>query len=154
MTAAPRVFEWVAPLLGDGTGCWVIFPQDPMESFGKKNLIPIRAEIDGEPYRGSLANMGDGPCLVVLKAIREKIGKQAGDTVRVRLWLDTEPRVVEPPEDLRAGWDARAAEVWEGLSPSHRREYARWIEEAKKPETRQARVAKAAQMLADGKKLR
>ena len=42
---------------------------------------------------------------------------------------------------------------FEQLAPTHRKEYIRWIEEAKKPETRQNRIAKAVEMLAAGKKI-
>ena len=46
-------------------------------------------------------NMGNGPMIGVLKAIREKIGKGEGDTVRVTLERDTAERTVEVPADLQ-----------------------------------------------------
>jgi len=159
MDTPPRVYEWEAPLVGgtgDGSGAFVGFPWNPKECFGKANLVPVWAEFDGERYRGSIANMGSGPCLIVLKQIREKIGKQAGDTVHVKVWLDTEPRVVEAPQDLvvALGSDQPALQVWNRLSNSHRREYVQWIEDAKKAETRALRVAKSLILLKEGKPLR
>jgi uncharacterized protein YdeI (YjbR/CyaY-like superfamily) len=57
------------------------------------------------------------------------------------------------PEELAVALDrapsARAA--WDAFSPSHRREYSEWIGEAKRPETRAARVAQAIEWLAEGK---
>src|SRR4051794_13653907 len=84
----------------DGSGgAWVDIPFDVEKAFGKKR-VPIRATIDGESYRGSLVRMG-GDChmLLVRRAIREKIGKKAGDTVSVTLLEDTAPRTVPVPPD-------------------------------------------------------
>lgn len=61
---------------------------------------------------------------------------------------------VEAPPDLAqalAGQEEAAA-LWAKLAPSHRREYARWVEEAKRPETRARRVAQAVEMMATGQK--
>ncbi len=72
-------------------GAYIVFPYDIRREFGK-GRVKVSACFDGEPYEGSIVNMGvrdeDGNvCYIlgVLKAIRERIGKQAGDTVRVRL---------------------------------------------------------------------
>lgn len=62
------------------------------------------------------------------------------------------PRVSVPPELAKALLrhpDAKAA--FDAFSPSHRREYAEWITEAKKPETKERRVQQALEMLAEGK---
>ena len=70
--------------------------------------------------------------------------------------LDTDPRTVDLDEDEQAAIDADEAanETWETLSYSHRREYHLWIEDAKKPETRERRIAKMVALLAQGKKLK
>jgi len=153
----PKVFEWDALIVeGGGGGAFVRFPWDLKQEFGKANLVPVRVDWEGEAYHGSLANMGTGPLLVVLKSIREKIGKQPGDTVHVKLWHDTAPRTVETPEDLALALaDQPAAQAtWDRLSNSHRREYVRWITEAKKAETRASRVAKALGLLTEGRSYR
>jgi Domain of unknown function (DUF1905) len=79
---------------------WVGVPFDVEQTFGKKR-VPIKATIDGAPYRGSLVRMG-GPCHlpIVLKEIREKIGKGPGYAVDIVLEEDTEPRVVQISADL------------------------------------------------------
>ncbi|OUQ43740.1 enoyl-ACP reductase [Gemmiger sp. An120] len=70
-------------------GAYIRFPYDICTEFGKGR---VKAEItfDGEPYSGSIVNMGvkneDGSICYIIgirKDIREKIGKQPGDTVRV-----------------------------------------------------------------------
>ncbi|MDR0306688.1 MAG: DUF1905 domain-containing protein [Chitinispirillales bacterium] len=72
-------------------GAYVVFPYDIRAEFGK-GRVKVRAAFDGEPCDGSVVNMGvkntDGSiCYIigVLKEIRAKIGKQAGDTVRVTI---------------------------------------------------------------------
>lgn len=153
MSDQPKVYEWTATISGgggDGSASFLPFPWDPKECFGKGNLVPVHIDFEGETYRGDIANMGSGPCIVVLKRIREKLGKGPGDSIRVRLWHDTEPRIVEAPADLAEGLaDAPEAQsFWDGLSPGNRRLYVGWIESAKKPETRAARVAKTVAQLA------
>lgn len=153
MNETPQVYEWTATVGGGGTGdgsaSFLAFPWDPKACFGKGNLVPVRIEFDGEPYQGDIANMGAGPCIVFVKAIREKLGKRPGDTVKVRLWHDTQPRVVEAPADLAAALTpvTEAQVFWDTLSPGNRRLYVKWIEEAKRPETRAARVGKAVDQL-------
>jgi len=137
-----------------GAGAFVAFPFDLRETFGTAGQVKIKCEFDGAPYRGSIVNMGSGPCIGILKSIREQIGKQAGDTVHVRLWKDEEPRVIEVPEDLLTALKS-VPEVYgsfEKLSYSHKREYVQWITEAKKEETRKARIEKTIEMLKQGKK--
>lgn len=139
-----------------GGGAFVAVPFDVEAAFGKKR-VPVRATIDGEPYRGTLARMG-GPChmLLVLKEIRAKIGKQAGDQVLVVLQEDDEPREVTIPVDLQRALDenAKAGAFFGSLSYTHRKEYVRWIEAAKRQQTRADRVARTAVMLAEGRKPR
>jgi bifunctional DNA-binding transcriptional regulator/antitoxin component of YhaV-PrlF toxin-antitoxin module len=145
-----------ARLESAGGGAFVTIPFDVEQVFGAKR-VPVKATIDGEPYRGSLVRMG-GPdhMLIVLKEIREKIGKGPGDEVEVTVEKDDEPRVVQPPPELAAALaaDPDAAAHFERLAYSHRREYVKWIEEAKRPETRAGRVGKAVAMLRDGRKLK
>ena len=139
--------------VGSG-GAGVEFPYDLEAEFGTRGNVPVRATLDGEPYRGSLMNCGLARhTLGVLKSVRAKIGKGPGDTIDVVVWKDGEVRTVEIPpafktllkkEGLLAGF--------EKLSYTHRKEYVRWIEEAKKEETRERRIAKAIAMLGKGVK--
>ncbi len=94
--------------------------------------------------------------LIVLKSIREKIGKQPGDTVEVVLELDTEPREVEVPLDFQTRLEAApdASAFFENLSYSNKWDYVLWIESAKRDETRQNRIEKAIMLLSESKKLK
>jgi hypothetical protein len=137
-----------------GSGAFVPFPYDVQEIFSTKGQVKIQCEFDGVPYRGSIVNMGSGPCIGVLKAIREQIGKQSGDTVHVKLWKDEAPRTVEIPDDLGSELERtpEISQLFEKLSYSHKREYIQWITDAKKEDTRKARVLKTIEMLSQGKK--
>ena len=94
--------------------------------------------------------------LIILKGIREQIGKTFGDQVKVTVEPDNEPRVVEIPKDLlkELKKDREAKAFFEKLAYSHQREYVAWIEAAKREETRQSRVLKTIGMLKKNKKTR
>jgi uncharacterized protein YdeI (YjbR/CyaY-like superfamily) len=94
--------------------------------------------------------MGGGAfCLGVHKATREAAGATFGDPVNVTVERDDEPREVVVPPELRAALDAdpAALQAWERLAPSHRREYANHVAEAKRAETRTHRAAQAVERL-------
>jgi len=127
-----------------GGGTLVPVPRAVAAKLGLKGMPRIQAVIAGTPYRGSLMPMGDGTyCLGVLKSIQEAAGVGVGDEIEVELELDTAPRTVEVPPDLAAALarDRKAAAAWEKLSYTNRKEIARSLEEAKKPETRERRLA-------------
>jgi hypothetical protein len=137
-----------------GGGAYVSIPFDVEQIFGNKRP-KVKATIEGVPYRGTLVRMG-GPnhMLPVLKEIREKIGKSFGDEIEVEVEEDTEPRQVEIPQDLKDAFESnpQALAFFARLSYSHQKEYVRWIEEARRVETRQARVAQTVEKLLQEKK--
>jgi hypothetical protein len=149
----PGPIEFDAVLQGDGQGAWVDVPFDLKATYGKGNLVPIVATYaPGVSYQGSLAKMGgEYAALLVRSDVRKQLGDpQPGDLIHVRLELDSAPRIVTLPEDAaeRVAADSEAAAFWETLSPSNRRNYTQWIEEAKKPETRQRRIDETVARLA------
>lgn len=147
----PGVIEFSATILNPGGGgAYVEFPFDTEEHFGTKGRVPIKATFDGEPYKGSMVRMGtEKHIIIILKKIREKIGKQADDTVQVKVELDDEPRIITLPDDVKKQLDEfpKAAEMFNKLSYSHQKEYVDWINESKKEETRWNRTDKMIQKL-------
>ena len=141
-------FKAVIENAGNG-GAYVKIPFDVNEVFGKKR-VQVNASFDGEPYRGLLVRMGEPwHILIVLKSIREKIGKSFGDEIHVTVEADDAARVIEIPPALAAAFEPEpeALAFFDTLAHSHRREYVRWIEEAKQESTREKRVAKTIEML-------
>jgi hypothetical protein len=137
-----------------GGGAFVEVPFDVEAAFGSKKP-KIKAVIEGIPYRGTLVRMGtECHLLLILKEIREKVGKTFGDEVKITVEPDTEPRVVEIPAELKKAFktNKEAKAIFEKLAYSHQREYVTWINEAKREETRQARIVKTIEMLKKGKK--
>ncbi len=139
-----------------GGGAFVEVPFDVEAAFGSKKP-KVKALIDGVPYRGTLVRMGtDCHLLLILKSIREQIGKTFGDEVKITVEPDIEPRLIEVPAELKKAFttekDAKA--FFDKLSYTHQREYVQWINEAKRDETRQSRVLKAVDMLKKSRKAR
>lgn len=87
---------------------------------------------------------------------RAAAGVAAGEEVDVDIQHDAAPREVTVPADLAdaLAHDATARRFFDGLSFTHRKEWVRSIEEAKKPETRSARVTKTLAALRAGKRTR
>jgi hypothetical protein len=124
-------------------------PFDPKQVFGKVRA-PVRVTIDGHEFRTTVVAISGRVLVGLNKEVQEGAGVAAGDRVSVELVLDEEPRTVEVPADLAAALDAESCAFLDSLSFTHRKEYVRWIEEAKRAETRQARIEKAAAMLEAG----
>lgn len=130
-------------------GTFVLFPHDTEKEFGTKGKVPVKATFDGFPYTGSLTKYGyPQHTLHVPKAIRDQAGKGPGDTLDVVLWKDEAERTLEVPLALAELMKKEGLlPFFESLSYTHRKEYCRWISDAKKQETRTKRLAKAVEMM-------
>jgi hypothetical protein len=115
--------------------------------------FPVVATVNGYTWRTSVARMRSEFLVGLNREVREGAGVQAGDTVTLDLALDTEPREVEVPPALAEALnsDPEAKVAYETMAFTHRKEYARWIAEAKRDETRERRVAQALDMIRHGK---
>jgi hypothetical protein len=137
-----------------GPAAAVVLDEEQVSTVGQgAKSFPVKATVNGYTWRGRVSRMRGEFLLGLNKEIRTAAGVEAGDAVRVELRLDAEERTVELPQALEralAG-DAKAKAGFDGLAYSHRKEYARWIGEAKKAETRERRVAKALELLREGK---
>jgi hypothetical protein len=131
-------------IVRDGPICFIPLGFDPKAVFGKARA-PVRVTLNGYTYRSTIAAMGGPPCIPLRRSHREAAGLEGGETIQVRVELDTEKREVKPPADLVKALKAepKALEQWGALSYTHQREHVEAIEEAKKPETRTRRIAAA-----------
>jgi hypothetical protein len=138
--------------LGGKTATGIAIPDEVIERLGAGKRPPVTITINGYTYRTTAVRMG-GRFLVPLSAEnRAAAGVAAGDDVTVDIALDTAPREVEMPPDLDTALDAEARAAYDGLSYTHRKEWVRWVEEARKPETRALRIEKTVLGLKAGKK--
>jgi hypothetical protein len=143
-----------ATLVPRGPAAAVVLDDEHVAVVGEgAKRFPVVASVNGYTWRTSVMRMG-GEFLVGLNhAVRQGADVEAGDTVDIELELDTAPREVDVPaalaDALASDRDARVA--FDRLAYTHRKEYARWIDDAKRDETRQRRVVQALRMLREGK---
>jgi len=149
-----KKYKFRATIESAGSGACILFPFDVEKEFGTRGQVPVKVTFDGVPYTGSMVKYGRPEhMLPILKAIRERIGKGPGDTIEVVVERDESVRTVQiPPEFARLMKKDGVLAAFERLSFTHRKEYCRWITEAKKEETRKNRLAKAIEMLKAGVK--
>jgi hypothetical protein len=137
-----------------GPAAAVVLDDEQVAEVGEgAKRFPVVATVNGYTWRTSVARMG-GEFLVGLnREVRQGAGVEAGDEVDVTIELDSAPREVEVPEALAAALaaDPRAKAAFEGMAFTHRKEYARWVAEAKREETRERRVQQALEMIRAGK---
>ena len=141
-------------LSAGGGGHAVVVPKEVAAAFPTKRPA-VLARVDGVEYRSRLAVYGGKSYLGLRKDLLRQIGRQAGEVVEIVVEEDRTPvpapaEVVEPPELSAAlAEDPAARAAYQALPPSHRREYTKWIGEAKQAETRAERVRKMVRRLSD-----
>ncbi len=120
-------------------------PPIPADKKTSNRSVKVKGTIDGyEIKQYHLMPMGDGNMFLPLKAdMRKKIGKQAGDTVHIILYIDNDPLEI-PDEFVMCLTDEPAAmDFFYSISESEKKYYIQWIYSAKRMETRDERMAKA-----------
>jgi uncharacterized protein YdeI (YjbR/CyaY-like superfamily) len=93
------------------------------------------------------------PMISVSAEVRDRSGASGGDQLEVEVELDTSPRELTVPEDLRAALDRdpRARATFDRLSYSNRQWHVLQVEGARSAETRQRRIEKSISALHEGK---
>jgi len=141
-------------LVPRGPAAAIVLDEEQVAAVGEgAKRFPVVATVNGFTWRATVTRMGGEFLLGFSREVRGQADLEAGDTVELELALDTAPREVEVPPalaDALAG-DAAARTAFDGLSYTHRKEYARWIDEAKRDGTRERRVAEALRMLREGR---
>jgi hypothetical protein len=137
-----------------GPAAAVVLTAEQVADVGEgKKAFPVQATISEYTWAGRVSRMGGEFLLGLNRDVRSGAGVEAGDEVTVTITLDEAPREVEVPPALAQALDADTAAKarFDALAYSHRKEFARWIAEAKKDDTRERRVVQALQMLHDGR---
>jgi bifunctional DNA-binding transcriptional regulator/antitoxin component of YhaV-PrlF toxin-antitoxin module len=140
-----------AEILSAGRGGHVVVvPKDVAATFSSKRP-PVLAHVNGVEYRSRLAVYSGQSYLGLRKDLLRRLGVEIGDQVEIELVEDHEERVVVEPRELTQALaeNPAAQAAYQKLPFTHRNEYARWIEEGKKPETRADRVAKTIKRLTE-----
>lgn len=120
-----------------------------VEQLGGGKRAAVTVTIGDHTARLRLAVMAGENLIGLSKAARAQLDVEIGDTVTATIRLDETPREVDVPDDLAAALrdNPSAAEAFEKLAYSHRKEYAVWVAGAKRPETRQRRVTQTIERL-------
>jgi hypothetical protein len=132
---------------------YLVVPLDARSLWGEARP-PVAGTVNGVPFRSRLMVYGGRTVLGLTNALRAQAGITQGNQVEVVIDRDDAPRGVEVPEELQAALagDESARAAFDALAFTHRREYASWIAEAKREETRVRRAARAIEMLREGTK--
>lgn len=125
-------------------GAWTIAitPIDVKKVFGRKGHVRVKGTIDGFPFDDtSLMPMGTGEhCMAIRSEIRKAIRKNAGDTIEIILEEDFSELKI--PEELIEAFEAspEAKQLFDAFSPSHKRNYTKYVAGSKNKETRTRRA--------------
>jgi len=106
---------------------------------------PVRGLLAGTRFKGTASRSGGVLRVPVTRALLERAGVARGERVEVALERDSAPRPIAVPDELQAVLDSEPglAEAFAAMAPSHRRAWAQYVGEAKRPETRERRASSA-----------
>lgn len=108
-----------------------------------RKAFPVTLTLNGTVLPLRLARMGGENMIGLAKAARAQAGAEIGGAYDVEISAEAGERTVQVPADLAAALaaDPAAESGFAALAYSHRKEYVRWVTEAKREETRATRVA-------------
>jgi bacteriocin resistance YdeI/OmpD-like protein/uncharacterized protein DUF1905 len=148
----PKV-HWFQAVLGgeEGERPLVELPFDVKAEYGSARA-KVKATVNGVEIRTTVAVYGGRSYVGFRREFPDAAGIAIGERVSVRIEPDEGPREVVVPADLASalGKDAAARTAFDALAFTHRKEYAAWVSEAKRPETRVGGVQKTIEMLRAG----
>jgi hypothetical protein len=153
VTASEGALRLHAKFEPRGPAAAIVLTDEQVAVLGAGKTLPVRVTANGITVAARIARMGGENLLGFSKKLRAELGVEIGDVLEVVIAPDTAPREVAVPPALATALadDPAAKAAFEALAPSHRKEFARWIEEAKRDETRTSRVGQTLQMLHEGR---
>lgn len=136
-----------------GNRVFIAIPFNPNEAWGVKQRHYIMGTVNGHRVRGSLGSDGTRYFLPLGAVWRRDNGLEAGSEVDVVLSPEG-PQSAGLSPDVAAALDAepQASAFFASLATFYRNTYIKWIEGAKRPETRSARIQEMIELLKAGKK--
>jgi hypothetical protein len=128
-------------------------PDEVLAGLAGGKRPPIRVTLNGYTYRTTVGSMNGVAMISVSADVRAQSGVNAGDELDIELELDTSPRELTVPDDLRAAIDRdpKARETFDRLSYSNRQWHVLQVESARTAETRERRIGKSVAALRQGK---
>ncbi|MEI2785296.1 MAG: YdeI/OmpD-associated family protein [Candidatus Nanopelagicales bacterium] len=132
-----------------GTSPYVDVPDEVLAQISEKRRVPVAVTVNGYTFRTTIAPMKGCLLLGFNKVNAAAAQVAAGDVIDIEMDLDTAPREVDVPVELRQALAAvpQAQAAYEALSYTHRREWAQYVATAKQAQTRVRRAAKAVAQL-------
>jgi len=142
-------------LASEKTRARLVLPFDPLIEWGRRERYDVHGTVGGVKMRGPLQHDGGAWFLLLGPAWLRDSGLDAAQELDVELALEG-PQRGTLAADVQAALDAEphALAFFESLPTFYRKNYVRWIEEAKRPETRAVRIAQAVALLRDGRRER
>ena len=126
----------------DGRNTGIEVDAAVLDEWGVGKRVPVIVNVNGFEYRSTITSMKGRYLLSFSSDKREATGLAAGDPITVTLTYDPAERTVDVPEDLAAALEAAGVRAaFDNLAFTFRKEHARAVEDAKKPETRERRIA-------------
>ncbi len=152
MTGRTLTFRAVLEPHGPAAAVLLSDEQLAAVSDGRKTP-PVRVTVNGHTFAGRIARRHGETMIGFSRATREACGVEPGEEIELTVAPDDAPREVEVPGDLATALAAApgASERFESLSYTNRKEYVRWVTEAKRPETRERRVAETVGRVREGR---
>ena len=136
-----------------GTRTYIALLFNPNEVWGVKRRHYITGSVNGYPVRGSLGSNGRTYFLPLSATWRRSCGLDAGAKVEVVLTPEgPQSESLSPDAASALAAEPQAKAFFESLATFYRNTYIKWIESAKRPETRTARIKEMIELLKAGKK--
>lgn len=150
-----RTLSFIATVTRQGNRTFLVLPEDVPRRWGVKSHHYVAGTIQGRTVRGR-TEVQAGQCILPLGAIwlRDN-GIEVGMKVECLLSLES-PVLEDLPRDVANAIEAepQAKAFFEEIAPFYRKNYLRWIEEAKRPETRAKRIAEVVNLLKERRRQR